>query len=419
MSKPIVLNVKVGNDNGNSEHDIIINGKLIQQPNVMAKVRKLPDLSELNTEYVIKNIESNLITSIVSPSCETNTYYIGDYARNSGKMLKNIEVGAFNSKLNSDVIVVNTLSQIAGYAVQKAYEVNSELNNSIIVNVDMTTALPVTQYNKENAKLFIDKFMKDKHNVTVHIGNIKVNVIINFEYVKVLPESVPVVFYLQSLNKNTLDNIENEEEKNTFKNQIKLMFNEFNKKYKLNIDGNYFKDKKILHISIGEGTTEYPLTEDIKFNPNFIEGSNNGTGHAINQVLNEFIQMKYLTKLTRQDFSAILKDKNHKYYQDAIDIVEEPLEEQAEVILRYAKSEIGKANNDVDIICVNGGGSILMKEYLYNELIEFGNATNIKLFYVPEEFAVKIEALGMYAFTNSKIFEMLKNKYKEVAITKN
>ena len=51
MSK---ITLKVGNGNGNSEHDIIINNKLIKQPNVFAKVAKLPNLDEINKEYVLE-----------------------------------------------------------------------------------------------------------------------------------------------------------------------------------------------------------------------------------------------------------------------------------------------------------------------------------------------------------------------------
>jgi len=40
------LYYKVGNDNGNSEQDIIIDGNIIQQPNIMARVRKLPQQLE-------------------------------------------------------------------------------------------------------------------------------------------------------------------------------------------------------------------------------------------------------------------------------------------------------------------------------------------------------------------------------------
>ena len=114
MNKEIIL--KVGNDNGNSEHDLLINGVLIAQPNVFAKVRKLPNLDEVNKDYVIKNIQDNLIVTCEDPS---GIYYIGNYALKSGQKIRNIEVGIDNNKIESDIVIVNTLSQIAGFGIKE------------------------------------------------------------------------------------------------------------------------------------------------------------------------------------------------------------------------------------------------------------------------------------------------------------
>lgn len=371
---------KVGSDNGNSEQKIKINGNFIQQPNVYARVNKLPNLDELNPDYVIKNIHDNLIVTIETDSINNGvaaTYFVGTYAAQSGKNIRNIEVGAVNSKLNSEVPIINTLAQIAAYATKEAYLKDNKIDN-IEVEIDMTTGLPVNQYNKENARLFADRFI-GKHKVTVFVANDKIEVKLNFEYVKVLPEGTATVFYLQN-----------------------------NKIPELEYD---FKNKKIQHVAIGEGTTEYPMTNNISFNPLFITGSNNGVGHAINNVLLDFMKQKSLQKFTRQDFSNVLKNKNHKYNAAAEEIIEAELEDQAFTIADFTKQEIAKANNDIDYVLVYGGGSILMRNYLEKELQRYLVNTGIELVYVPQNIAVEIEALGMYEFVNSKIFASLKQKY--------
>ena len=143
-----MLKLLVANDNGNSEQDMIINGEVIQQPNVHVKIRKLPNLDELNEMYVAKNLLDNLIVTIETDEINNGTpttYYVGTYATTTGNILKNIEVGAVNSKIESDVPLVNTLANLAGFAVQKAYEAEN-IEDELTVNVDMATALPVTQY---------------------------------------------------------------------------------------------------------------------------------------------------------------------------------------------------------------------------------------------------------------------------------
>lgn len=86
------------------------------------------------------------------------------------------------------------------------------------------------------------------------------------------------------------------------------------------------------------------------------------------------------------------------------------LESEAAQILDIAKDEAEKANNDIDIIMVHGGGSILMEEYLINQLYSFGDTARIQVLYIPEPHCVTLEAYGLYDFTNSPIFTKLKEK---------
>lgn len=98
---PMKMTFNVGNDNGNSEHDLIIDGILITQPNVFSKVSKMPDLSSLDDDTFVENLMSNIISTIMTPSVNggaASSYFVGEYATKSGKLLHNIEVGAFNSK---------------------------------------------------------------------------------------------------------------------------------------------------------------------------------------------------------------------------------------------------------------------------------------------------------------------------------
>lgn len=375
--------LRVGSDNGNSEHDLVINGDLIQQPNVYAKVRKLPNLDEVDKEYILNNIEKNLVVTCENPN---GIYYIGDYALKSGQSIRSIEVGVDNNKIDSPIVKVNILSQIAGYVVAK----HGYKNNDIIkVKVDMATSLPVGHYDRKSATAFANTFLESTYLVTVHVGNKAVRVQIEFEFVKVIPEGVTTAFYL----KDNQDDILN--------------------KVAQDIDIEDINSARILHVAIGEGTTEYPMTKGVEFNPNFIKGSNNGIGYAIDKAMDEFKGEVGLVKFSRQDYSNILKDKEHKFYDLALDIIEPYIEEQAGEILSHIKREIEKANNEIDIVLVYGGGSILMQEILENKLQVFCKRAKISLLYVPEEFSVTLEAKGLYCFVCNDIFKILKERYLE------
>lgn len=389
--------IKVGNDNGNSEHDIIIEGNLICQPNVYAKVRKIPMLDELKEEAVIEKIEENLIVSIVSPSAETGNYMIGKCALKSGEKVRSIEVGVDNNKVDNNIVMVNTLSQIAGYACKKYFEEAKTFDelkeNSLKVNVDMATALPISQYNTKSANEFSERFMKGVHNVTVYIGAYQVRVEISFNFVKTIPEGVTAAWALKYANDE--------------------IFEEYNSKPNVKqINASDFKKAKILHVAIGEGTTELPVTTGIEFDPNFINGINNGIGHAIDNSLGEFKTNLGLTNYSRQKFSEVLKDQSHKYHVIAEDIVEGYIEDESEEILHATKNEIQRANNEVDFICVYGGGSIPMRKNLEKLLQAYADRAMINLLYIPEKEAVTLEAKGLYEFATSKVFSLLSKSNK-------
>ena len=387
-NKEIIL--KVGNDNGNSEHDLIINGVSIAQPNVFAKVRKLPNLDVVNKDYVLENIADNLIVTCEDPS---GIYYIGNYALRSGQKVRNIEVGIDNNKIESDVVLVNTLSQIAGFGVKEYYNRFKNFDDIIEVKVDMTTALPISYYSHKKALEFANKFLSKSHIVTVHIGDSSARVKIEFEFVKVIPEGVTSIFALKQCDNN--------------------IFEEYNLKNEDKLNNSYFNNARVLHVAIGEGTSEFPITQGIEFNPDFIKGTNNGIGHAIDKAIEEFKSLKGLSKFSRQDYSKVLIDNNHKFHDSAMEIVEQYIEEEAEEILHHIKAEIQKANNEVDVVCVYGGGSIFMRTYLESKLKSFCDRAEIKLLYIPSKYAVTLEAEGLYNFTNGKIFEVLKAKYNE------
>lgn len=54
-----------------------------------------------------------------------------------------------------------------------------------------------------------------------------------------------------------------------------------------------------------------------------------------------------------------------------------------------------------------------MRNELEKKLMIFCERADIKLLYIPEKYAVNIESIGLYNFTQSKIFETLKNNYIE------
>lgn len=387
----------VGNDNGNSEHDLIIDGKLIQQPNVNCTVDELPWSEEQSPESFIKNLQDQLVVTIDSPAARAGMYYVGKFALESGEILDNLQIG-IDFKSDMDLPIINTLAQIAAVAVQKAYEEEKTIPENIDVEADMATALPVTQHTDETSAKFEKRFTTGAHHVTVHLGMMRVRVKIVFPFAKVVPEATPVIFTLQK------DADGNWREGDIFKQFLEEY--EMEKKF----SGSYFKDKRILHIDIGDGSTEYPITEGNKFLRQFVNGSHHGAGYAIEEARDEFNRLIHLPDSPRQFFSDVIKNPNHKYHSRALKTLKRPLESQVRQIVQNVKRQLTKARNEIDLICVYGGGSILMRSALYPQMKELCAEREMQLLYIPAEYAVQMNAMGLDAFVRGKIYEALKNK---------
>ncbi|WP_123042414.1 ParM/StbA family protein [Cohnella candidum] len=392
----------VGNDNGNSEHDLIIDGKLIQQPNVNCMVDELPWSEEQSPESFIKNLQDQLVVTIDSPAARPGMYYVGKFALESGEILDNLQIG-IDLKSDMDLPVVNTLAQIAAIAVQKAFEDEKKIPERVDVEADMATALPVTQHTDETSAKFEKRFMTGTHHVTVHLGIQRVTVNVAFPFAKVVPEATPVIFTLQKDGEGNWRDGE--------------IFREFMESYGIEkkFNGSYFKDKRILHVDIGDGSTEYPITEGNKFLRQFVHGSHHGAGYAIEEALDEFNRLIHLPDSPRQFFSDVIKNPKHKYYARAIKTLKRPLESQVKQIMQNVKRQLTKARNEIDLICVYGGGSILMRSILHPQLAELCEERELQLLYIPAEYAVQLNAMGLDAFARGKIYDALKSKASQTA----
>ena len=405
--KKFEIKLKVGNDNGNSEQDIIINGVQLQQADVYGRVIGRLNLEELDQDDFIENLENNLVIGIAgSKYVNTGEYYVGNYTLKSGATVRNTEVGAGNNKTDSEVVYLNTIGQIAAYAVKKAHKGDKTISD-IEANVDMTTALPITQYDKREAERFANKFMDGEHRLTVKTPQKDYYVNLKFNFVKVIPEGVTTTFALiggvdeiyKTYNQKVRENL-------TKVSKDSLYMEELNTAY-------FTKEqRRILHISIGESTTEYPITNGIAFDPNFVQGSNNGNGHAIKKALPLF-NSEFRCSYSRQMYSDVVKSSGHKFHQDTLNYLIGPLEDEAQEIYRRAVDELERSNNEVDVIMVYGGGSILMREFLEPKLEAVARQIRSKLLYVDKEYAVTLESKGLYNFTGSALFKALKEKKLE------
>ncbi|KYD30715.1 MULTISPECIES: ParM/StbA family protein [Anoxybacillaceae] len=380
------MKLVVANDIGNSETKMIVNDTLIKQPSVVKRLLSKPNVMETNVEKNIANLLDELIVHVTSNAIKrSGLYFIGKRANMTADKVENMNIKLGN-KSKHDIPVLMTLSMLAARSVQLAYQENQELPPSISVDVSMTTAIPASEYSADQARYLEGRFTSNDHVVIVYVGETPVTVTLHFQTVKVTQEGIPALYAL----------LESE-------NEILKNYNEHYKKQAVPKD---FANKRILHVDIGDGTTEYIYTVGMNPVTDVCSGEKRGVGHATEeatQLLKE--EVGGFLNLNRQQFMDIFRDPSHHLHDLAVRFMQEARYSQAQRILEDIQEKYSDIAGNVDVIAVYGGGSIQFKEELYEELLDFANTVHCEVLWIPEKYAVDMNVNGLHVINQKILFK--------------
>lgn len=388
----------VSNDNGNSEHKLVINGIPVKHPNVFARISKPRSEKKTTLIEAINELHNNIDITISSPAIKLadNTRVLVGHAAMAGvaaSKVKNMNLEK-GKKHEQDLPIINTLGIVAVKTVQEHFSEKKTIENNDVleVTVNMSTCLPASVYNEVNAKIFKERFQKGTHMVTVNIkSDLRVVVKVTFGYVGVSAEGTPPLFEII------------EDGEGNYRSGD--MFDEFIKQYdmKPDLDGQYFQDKNLMHIDIGDGTTELIITNGYELKHS--EGLEYGLGVALESVVSIWKEKK---SYTRQDISEIIKSKSHAFKEDILtDLNGEPLENLSFDIAEDVQSFVNNMRSkEIHIAVVYGGGSILLKDHLYSKLMAIAKKERFKLLWIPPQYAVDMNVNGLNTFNDIYMDEL-------------
>lgn len=397
-----MFNFKVANDNGNSEHKMIIDGEVIKQPNVYKVFTGEQPQTDETIQKLVEDLNNNILVKIESKSLGTEAfrYLVGNSALSTSKgRVKNMNIEK-NKKHEEKLPLINTLGLIGSQAIKRKFAENETIadGTTIPVVVDMTTAIPASVYKKSNADQFESMFTDSLHELRFYIKDISVNVQITFRFVKVTQEGVPALFSI----------IENGEGK--FRNDD--LFDEFKEEYSYEkVTGKHFSDKKILHLDIGEGTTELTYTQGYAAHAAKSSGVPLGIGQAIQTATDLFNEGEDLN-FSRQLFSNHLKNPLSDYHEEAILYLNQSKQVVAQDLLDEVENKVREINADLEVLVVYGGASILLKDSLYEKLVNLGKKRKFEVLWVPEKYAVEMNVQGMHIFNTIKLEQLVKEAQK-------
>jgi len=372
----------------------------IDIPSCVATVANPTDLAVVDVASEIEDIfnranvtfDSPLVTGIFS----TTRCYLGRRGVESGKSIMAFDIESHVSKAEQPLSAVLALSVIASAALQYYYRTNKKLpTETIQVSAKTALALPITEF-KTYRDRFAEGFMKATHIVCFHNFETPVRVEIKFEKVPVLAEGASAQVAIVSKGEPFMNALL----KDVRSNGIKL-------------DGIVASDileaTGTLGIDIGEGTVNFPVFTGTMFNTDFSSNIAKGYGTVLENSLaplqaanNVFHDRKSLSEFLQTKPSTLKKRK----FDSAMSVVNAESMMLVDAIVKEFTRILNKANGQIEVVYVYGGGASPLREQLYPALIQaaksFSAGDEFPIMYLDSRYSRFLNREGLFQLASRK-----------------
>lgn len=400
MSKNNILKLNVANDLGYGSVKAKVEDTNIHFPSVIA-IQREQDLNkpvEFNSNQekltYLEGMINHMDVTISSSAVKTQgRFLVGNAAIKSSLPLKAFDVNDFTGKSDNDLAIILTLSMIAAQHISLAVKNGEDLSNQLSTEINMTTALPVSE-GKKNGIInnYVNKYIGSKHTVVFHNFKDPITVSLSFKNVYVALEGEVAQLYLKNSDIKLQGLIKQDFSKNypELANDIKV--------------SDLVKIDNLLGIDIGEGTTDLVVIKEGHANAVASTSLPTGYGNALQDAIDvlqtenmNFEARSQLQDYLAQEVSLLAKRMQTKVRQ----IVFEQLEPFADKIVTAASKTMRKAGANVEILYVYGGGSIPMLEQtalrqkLSQKMKDFSGGIDVPVIWINKSYAQNLNEKGL------------------------
>lgn len=367
-------------------------------PSCVAAVANPTDLAAIDVKSEIDNIldratmtyDSPLVTGIFA----TTRAYLGKRGVESGKPVTAFDIDNHVSKAEQPLSAVLVLSVVASVALQYYYQTNKALpTETLQVNAKLGVALPITEY-KVHRDRFSENFRKHTHIVCFHNFETPVRVEIKFSEVAVTAEGASAQFAIVQRGDPFMES---------------LLADVRSKGIKLeNITASDIRNATgTLGIDIGEGTVNFPVFTNRNFNTDFSANIAMGYGTVLENSLaplqaanNIFHDRKSLGEFLQSAPSSLKRRK----FDNAMSIVNAESMTLVDAIVKEFARILNKANGQIEVVYVYGGGAAPIKEALYPALIQtakgFSAGDDFPIIYLDSDYSRFLNCDGLFKLVN-------------------
>lgn len=405
MSKNNVVKMNVANDLGYGSVKAKVNDTKIHFPSVLALQREQDiakpvefDSEKEKLSYLSDMINHMDITVSSSAVKTQGRFLLGTAAVKSSLPMRAFDVNDFTGKSDNDLSIILTLGMIAAQRVALAVENGEDLSEQLNAEVNMTTALPVSEGKKNGiVDSYINKYVNSKHTVVFHNLKDPITVSLTFNKVYVALEGEVAQLYIQNSDIKLKGLIKKDFAKNYPELATEIEVTDL------------VKIRNLLGIDIGEGTTDLVVIKDGKANAISSTSLPNGYGNALQDAI-DVLQMQNMNFEARsqlqdylsQDVSPLAKRMQNKVRQTVF----EQLAPFADKIVEAASKTMRKAGANVEVLYVYGGGSIPMLEQtelrqkLAQKMKDFSGGIDVPVIWIDKSYAQILNEKGLELVLN-------------------
>ncbi|MDN4849069.1 ParM/StbA family protein (plasmid) [Ligilactobacillus salivarius] len=405
MSKNNVVKMNVANDLGYGSVKTKVNDTKIHFPSVLALQRE-QDIakpvefdSEKEKLSYLSDMINHMDVTVSSSAVKTQgRFLLGTAAIKSSLPMRAFDVNDFTGKSDNDLSIILTLGMIAAQRVALAVENDEDLSEQLNTEVNMTTALPVSEGKKNGiVDSYINKYINSKHTVVFHNLKDPITVSLTFNKVYVALEGEVAQLYIQNSDIKLKGLIKKDFSKNYPELATEIEVTDL------------VKIKNLLGIDIGEGTTDLVVIKDGKANAVSSTSLPTGYGNALQDAIDvlqtqnmNFEARSQLQDYLSQDVSPLAKRMQNKVRQTVF----EQLAPFADKIVEAASKTMRKAGANVEVLYVYGGGSIPMLEQtelrqkLAQKMKDFSGGIDVPVIWIDKSYAQILNEKGLELVLN-------------------
>ncbi len=407
--------LKAGLDIGNGyvkalvkNPDLDDKARAVDMPSAAAVITNSADVritepSAVKAEF--EDIYNKLEVSFDSPLIDDKEmrFYVGKRAVRSGKSLQEFNLReSQRSKSETELSAILTLSILAGKALKDYYDTHGSTlpakDETLTVQAQMAVSLPIAEYKR--SKNTVPRNYKAKpHLVRIHNFQNVIRVDIHITEIIVAPEGASAQFAIASKGERFMNAL------------VKKMATDAGISLPEGITVKDIMDAGgIIGIDIGEGTVNFPIYQDMRFNPDTSKTLNKGYGSVMDEAQAQLAQMgrpfDSRKKLTEWIIDAKDKPLMRSRGKEVFQVVEAEINIFTDEVAREFSGVLERNGAFAEVIYVYGGGATSVQDSLYPKLIKmiqktFGEDAFVPVLYLDSSYSRCLNRDGLYLLVSS------------------